>query len=191
MIMAERSESAVPVKHGVPGCTSQSNEDLIIAEIFMRIGETNNRFFEFGSGDGRQNNSIALLKRGWSGTWCEPHKRRFLSAKDRWGKYPVRIWRRVVTPEKVNAVVNEPLDFLSIDIDGGDYAVWKALTATKPRVVCIELQGKPETHLHYGEWVQESTPLHVMNALAEEKGYEFYCTSDSRVNAFYIDRKAL
>lgn len=172
-------------KHQVQGCTSQSDEDLIIAEIFRRIGETNRRFFEFGSGDGRQNNSIALLMRGWSGTWCEPHKRRYLSAKERWADYPVHIKRRVITPEKVNTVINEPLDFLSIDIDGGDYAVWDALDA-KPRVVCIELQGKPEASLHYGKWVRESTPLGEMNALAARKGYDFYCTSASGVNAFYV-----
>lgn len=156
------------------GCTSQSNEDLIIAEIFHRIGETNRRFFEFGSGDGRQNNSIALLKRGWSGTWCEPHKRRYLSARERWADYPVLIRRRRITPEKVNVAVDEPLDFLSIDIDGNDYAVWEALVA-KPRVVCIEL------------W----TPLDVMTKLANDKGYEFYCLSASGVNAFYVDREAL
>lgn len=174
-------------KHTVRGCTSQSNEDIIIKEIFRHIGETNRRFFEFGSGDGRQNNSIALLKRGWSGTWLEPHRRRFLSAKERLKGYPVEIKRRVVTPEKVNILINEPLDFLSIDVDGNDYPIWKALTATKPRVVCIELTGKPKTHLHYGGWYAEAVPLITMTELAEEKGYRFYCTSASQVNAFYIE----
>ena len=173
-------------KHTVKGCSSQSNEDIIIKEIFAKIGETNKRFLEFGAGDGRQNNSIALLRRGWSGTWFEPHKRRYVSAGLRWAFYPVEIRRKIITPENVNVLVNEPLDFLSIDIDGGDYAVWKALTACKPRVVCIELTGKPKTHLHYGTWVAQNTPVEVMTALAEAKGYRFYCMSESKVNAFYI-----
>lgn len=176
--------------HGVPGCTSQSNEDIIVAEIFQKIGETNRRFFEFGSGDGRQNNTIALLKRGWSGTWCEPHKRRYLSAKERWDDYPLLIRRRVVTPEKINVIINEPLDFLSIDIDGNDYAVWKALTAVKPRVVCIELLGKPETSHRYGAFLSDHTSIEVMNALAEDKGYALYCLSESKINAFYILKSA-
>lgn len=176
--------------HGVPGCTSQSNEDLIIADIFREIGETNKRFVEFGSGDGRQNNTIALLKRGWSGIWCEPHKRRFESAKERFKKYPVEILRRVVTPEKVNVIVKDPLDFLSIDIDGGDYDVWQAVQA-KPRVVCIELLGKPpvvETTWRKGYRFgrRAETPLDIMRALGESKGYRYHCLSDSLVNAFFI-----
>jgi hypothetical protein len=174
-------------KHRVPGCYSQSDEDIIIKRIFKEIGTTNKRFFEFGSGDGRQNNTIALILSGWSGTWCEPHGRRYLSAKRRCRRYPVVVRRRVITPEKVNVAINEPLDFLSIDVDGNDYAIWKALTC-KPRVVCIELVGKPETSLHYGGWYAQNTSLDMMTALAESKGYRFYCTSASKINAFYILR---
>jgi predicted O-methyltransferase YrrM len=149
---------------------SQSNEDEVIAQIFSLIGTTNKRFVEFGSGDGRQNNTIQLLLDGWSGIWCEPHRRRYQSAKERWAKYPVEIKRRVVTPEKVNLLVKDPLDFLSIDIDGNDYAVWEALTA-RPRLVCIEYV-----------WVGPE----AMEALGKKKGYEFVCFSASQVNGFFV-----
>jgi hypothetical protein len=153
---------------------SQSNEDEIIAYLFSVIGTTNKRFVEFGCGDGRQNNTIELLLKGWSGIWCEPHRRRFQSAKERWAKYPVEIKRRVVTPQKVNLLVKDPLDFLSIDIDGKDYSVWEAITA-RPRLVCIE-------------YVWAGLP--GMVSMANTKGYHLVGISSNKVNAFFIYGKS-
>lgn len=152
---------------------SQSDEDEIIADIFDWIGTTNKRFVEFGCGDGRQNNTIALLMTGWSGIWCEPHKRRCLSARERLKNFPVQILRRVITPEKVNLIVKDHLDFLSIDIDGNDYAVWAAVTA-RPRVVCIEVDEV------------NGTSCDEMKRLGYSKGYEFFGCSASGVNAFFV-----
>ena len=153
---------------------SQSNEDEIIAEIFGTIGEGGKRFVEFGSGDGRQNNTIALLiERQWHGTWIEPHKRRMNSAKALFGSYPVDIIRKMIVPKNVNRFVTDPLDFLSIDIDGNDYAVWEAVTA-RPRVVCIEYDA------------ENGSSLEKMQGLAERKGYIFERCSASGVNAFFV-----
>lgn len=176
--------------HAVPGCTSQSNEDLIIAEIFSRIGEGGKRFVEFGSGDGRQNNTRALLLRGWSGIWYEPHRRRYDSAKNRWLRYPydIHIIRRVITPENVNSHVVDPIDFLSIDVDGGDSLIWQALRA-RPRVVCIELTGKiPECRMASDtlKAAPKDVSVEDMTKIGRAKGYTFVCTSLSRINAFFV-----
>lgn len=152
--------------------TSQSNEDEIIAGIFGRIGDGGKRFVEFGCGDGRQNNTIELLYQGWSGIWIEPHRRRCNSARQRFKQYPVEIIRKVIVPKNVNRFVTDPLDFLSIDIDGNDYAVWEAITA-KPRVVCIEYDAV------------NGTNFQTMNALAGTKGYKLVARSASNVNAFF------
>ena len=51
---------------------SQAGEDGIIAEIFRRIGTTTKDFVEFGSGNGRENNTVSLLTtQGWKGLWIE------------------------------------------------------------------------------------------------------------------------
>jgi len=152
---------------------SQSNEDEIIADIFSKIGVTNKCFVEFGCGDGRQNNTIALLHQGWSGIWLEPHKRRCNSARERFANFPVDIRRRIVTPGNVNKIVKDPLDLLSIDIDGNDYAVWEAVKA-KPRVVCIEYDA-----------INGSTCEEIIG-LGKAKGYRFERCSASDVNAFFV-----
>jgi hypothetical protein len=155
---------------------SQSDEDEIIETIFHAFGEGGKRFVEFGCGDGRQNNSISLLHRGWHGTWIEPHRKRNKSAQERFSHYPVEIIRRIITPRNVNKYVTDPLDFLSIDIDGNDYAVWAAVEA-RPRVVCIEYDA-----------VNGST-LEAIRGLAVAKDYLYITTSASQVNAFFVANK--
>lgn len=160
---------------------SQSNEDEIIAKIFRGIGEGGKRFVEFGCGDGRQNNTLALLLRGWSGLWIDVHRRRIVSARLRWGGYPVEIIRhKAITPDNVNELVVDPIDFLSIDVDGGDYAIWEALEAM-PRVVCIEYGEQPDT-----KGKPSGASLKDMVELGKRKGYYFAGTSASHVNAFFV-----
>lgn len=157
--------------------SSQSNEDEIIAEIFAQIGTTNKRFVEFGCGHGGQNNTIELLRQGWSGIWLDSSRRRYERAKELYVRWPVEIRCEMVTPANINSIVVGELDFLSIDIDGEDYAVWKALNA-KPRVVCIEYCAV------------NGTPLGEMKQLGQAKGYLFFGRSASDVNAFFVERKA-
>lgn len=153
--------------------SSQSNEDAIIADIFAEIGVTNKRFIEFGCGHGGQNNTIELLRNGWSGIWLDCDRRRTDRAKELYVKWPVEIRCELVTPENINEIVTDPLDFLSIDIDGNDYAVWQAVKA-KPRVVCIEYDA-----------IHGST-LERIRELGVRKGYRLVRCSASNVNAFFV-----
>lgn len=153
---------------------SQSNEDDIVADIFARIGTTNRQFVEFGVGKGTQNNTIALLLQGWRGKWFEVRRKCVQSCQRLYDGYPVEIRRRLVTPDNVNKTVRpDPLDFLSIDIDGNDYAVWAALT-TRPRLVCIEYDAV------------NGTALGMMETLGSRKGYSLVRCSASGVNAFFV-----
>jgi len=78
-----------------------------------------------------------------------------------------------VVPRNVNNIVKDPLDFLSIDIDGNDHAVWRAVAA-KPRLVCIEYDA------------MLGVPLEEMVELGTRKGYRLHCCSASNVNAFFL-----
>jgi hypothetical protein len=157
---------------------SQSNEDDIIWDIFQDIGEGDRRFLEIGCGDGTQNNTMQLLLAGWSGVWVDSRRKRVNCAREIWADYPVTIINRMVTPDNVYKFFHEPIDFLSIDIDGNDYHVWDAITA-KPRVVCIEYSLRT---ISKGNELR----LDLFNDLAKSKGYRFHAVSASKVNAFYI-----
>lgn len=153
---------------------SRSNEDAIIDAIFARIGTTNKRFVEFGCGYGTQNNTLNLICQGWSGLWIETHSKRYqLACTLMTGHASLEILQRLVLPTNVNEFVTDPLDFLSIDIDGNDYAVWKAVTA-RPRVVCIEYDAK------------RGTSLENMIDLAVSKGYRLEACCDEGVNAIFV-----
>ena len=54
---------------------SQNYEDGMIAEIFRRIGVQSKTFLEIGIGDGRENNTAALVAMGWSGWWIDASKK--------------------------------------------------------------------------------------------------------------------
>ena len=184
---------------------SQGGEDGILTEIFRRIGTTNQRFVEFGVGDGIENNTALLVETGWSGTWLDGNPRNIrkigrafaapIAAKQ------IQLVEALVTAESVegafrDAGVPDAFDLLSIDIDGNDYWVWKAIERFRPRVAVIEYNAL------YGadvDWVMAYEPayqwrgtarhgasLTALTRLAQDKGYRLVGCGLSGVNAFFV-----
>jgi hypothetical protein len=184
---------------------SQNGEDGIIAEIFRRIGTINRYFVDFGSSDGMENNTVFLLKQGWSGLWLDGDPKRIKRASQH---FAVEIKAKrltagaaFITAENIeklfsdNGVLNEP-DLLSIDIDRNDYYVWKAITRYRPRVVVIEYNAIFSPGM---KWVIDYDPnawwdgtgifgasLSALEAIGEEKGYSLVGCTISGVNAFFV-----
>ena len=140
---------------------SQNEEDGIIEEIFRRIGTTNKTFVEIGAGDGLENNTSALLVKGWKGLWIDRwwncHKAR-RGCKDIIRRGKLRVVNARVTAENVDEIVRANCfdtspDLLSIDIDGNDFWVWDALTI-EPRVLVIEYNSR------FSNWSQRYNPKH-------------------------------
>lgn len=110
---------------------AQSGEDKKVARIFRAIGVTNRVAVEFGAADGRRKSNTAYFRdHGWTVHLFD------VAPLD-----PV-VQQADITAENVNAIFTAagiPLafDLLSIDIDGNDLWVWKALRFL-PRVVIIE-----------------------------------------------------
>jgi len=107
-------------------------EEDIVRHIFDIIGERSRFCIEFGACDGeRFSNTRALVNSGWSFLWMD--------GSDHGNE---SVHKEFITAENINNLlrkydVPEEVDFISIDIDGNDYWVWKSMTL-KPRVVCIE-----------------------------------------------------
>ena len=176
---------------------SQCGEDGVLEAIFRKIGVTNRFFVEFGCGDGLQCNGANLIRQGWRGLMMDgirPSPQNELPIQQEW------ISAESICPLFEKYGVPKRFDLLSIDIDGNDYWVWKALPH-RPRVVVIEYNGNlpPHPNLtipydpdfrwngsdHYG------ASLGALAKLGQQKGYQLvYCTQ-SGVNAFFVDEALL
>lgn len=178
------------------GVHSQGGEDGILLRIFERIGAGNRYFVEFGAWDGVHLSNTANLRlhHGWSGLLME--------GSDRADGTLVR--RERVDAENVEALFDRygvPLDFdlLSIDIDGNDYWVWKAIERYRPRVVIVEynvfFQPAVAKTIAYDAghaWDKERFGLYhgaslaAFDKLAREKGYALAWTEPYCPNAIFV-----
>jgi hypothetical protein len=113
----------------------------------------------------------------------------------------VRTAHAFVTAENVEdlfaaaGVPAEP-DVVSIDVDGNDWWIWRALTAHRPRLVVIEYNGNldpaallvkpydPTAEWDLSAWFGAS--LGAYEWLAATKGYTLVHTDLRGVNAFFL-----
>lgn len=183
---------------------SQNDEDGIISEIFSRIGTTDKRFIEFGV-DGLESNSHYLLLKGWSGLWLEACADYCIQTENKFrpaiSSGQLKLLNTFVTRENINDIFTEQgftgsIDLLSIDIDGNDYHIWKAIEVVDPRVVIIEYNAKfpPECswYMPYNEYHawdgsdRQGASLKALEILGREKGYQLVGTNLNGINAFFV-----
>ena len=170
---------------------SQNGEDGLLESLFKRIGTTNKVFVEIGVGDGTENNTRKLAGEGWKGRWlsmppvkCVPEEVELVEAK--------------VTAENVNGLLEglpNEIDLLSIDIDGNDYWVWKAIERVSARAVIIEynamLQPPASVAIKYDpdfSWAftdYMGASLCALDKLGKDKGYSLICCDSNGVNAVF------
>jgi hypothetical protein len=184
---------------------SQTDEDGILEEIYRRIGTTNRQFFEFGCGNGLENNSTYLLFTGWQGVWMDGSAENIATVRQKFDSYlnsgKLKVLETFVTRDNINSLIEQSglhkeMDLAGIDIDGNDYWIWEAITGVRPRVVVIEYNAifRPPHKI-----VQEYNPGHqwrgtnyfgaslkALEALGERKGYRLVGCSFSGVNAFFV-----
>lgn len=184
---------------------SQNGEDGMIAAIFAKIGMTNKYCVEFGVEDGLQCNCRYLLKhKGWTGLlmdggeWPTTDPGQGYSLP---GNHTLRVKQEFVTAENIEELfrkydVPSEFDLLSIDIDGNDYWVWKAITHYRSRVVIIEYNANkgPDVSVtvpYAADFAWDKTDyqgasLRALEKLGNEKGYVLVGTDRCGVNAFFV-----
>lgn len=176
---------------------SQNGEDGIIAAIFAMIGATNKYFVEFGVENGIECNTRYLSKhKGWKGLLMDGSNE----------NPAMNLHKEFITAENIEALFqkyNVPVEFdlLSIDIDGNDYWVWKAVTHYKPRVVIMEYNAcfpwnESKTIPYKADFQWDKTDyygatLQAMVKLGAEKGYTLIATDRNGVNAFFVRKDVL
>jgi len=180
---------------------SQGGEDGVLLRLFERIGTRHRYFVEFGAWDGLHLSNTANLRlnHGWTGLLMEGSD---------------RADGELVRRERVDADNIEPLlrrydvpadfDLLSIDIDGNDYWVWKAIESFTPRVVIVEYNvfflsetaktiaydaGHVWDKQDYGRY--HGASLAAFAKLARAKGYALAYTEPYCPNAIFVHEAAL
>lgn len=175
---------------------SQNGEDGIIERIFDIIGTTSKYCCEFGAWDGvRLSNTRLLLLSGWKGCLIEANPERFTELKNNYNNIPGVTCICSIVDEQTNTIegileknnVTERLDFLSIDIDGLDYYVFKNLKI-RPRLICIEVNAGhfPESSQLIDYAIAKNNigqSLYRFNEVANRIGYRLICYSG---NAFFL-----
>jgi hypothetical protein len=186
--------------------------------IFALISAPHKTCVEICAGDGIECNTANLIiSHGWRGLLVDGNARNIRKAKAFYGRHKdTRQWPPVVehawvTAETVNALVSRAgfegeIDLLSLDMDGVDYWVWRALDVIRPRVVVAEYNNlwPPEESVtipYESAFVarrdQDQRPgdlgaayagasLGAMAKLAREKGYRLVGVERLGYNAFFV-----
>jgi len=181
---------------------SQFGEDGLIAELVRRVGAANRSFVEFGAETGLEGNCVLLAFTGWSGLFIEADVEKARSLQWRYSSNRmVRTLLATVSPDNVEElfrgedVPGEP-DVLSIDVDGIDWWIWRAITSFRPRMVIVEYNGHVTTDRaltipagHREPWdgtAYYGASLTAYERLARAKGYRLAHTELNGNNAFFV-----
>lgn len=187
---------------------SQNGEDGILLSLLNQIEPPPMSFAEIGVEHGRECNTAILgFVLGWDGLWVEADPlsaaaaqrlvRRML--KDRTNRIEVRCV--TVTPDNIDSLLGRnELGVLSIDVDGLDYWLWRAVSAPRPRVVVIEYNAslgpeaaltvpyQPDFRASTAHWsgYYHGASLAALEKLGREKGYSLVAVCSAGVNAFFV-----
>lgn len=180
------------------GTYSQFGEEGVLARIFESIGVRHRYCVEFGAKDGETLSNTASLRReqNWSSLLME--------ADPAFAGEGVQT--EFVTAENVNALfakhhVPAEFDLLSIDVDGNDYWIWRAIDAFEARVVVVEyniffgldvaktIEYRPD-HVWDGT-IYHGASLAALDKLGRAKGYSLVHTESWAPNAFFVKNSEL
>lgn len=174
---------------------SQFGEDGIVEKILERIEVEVGTCIEFGASDGfRFSNTANLWTNGWNAVLIECDPILFASLAVNTQLHSCRCINARVTSEGEYSLesilrrerISDPVDLLSIDIDGDDYHIFASLGKVKPKLIVCEYN--PTIPVDY-ELVQEPGGYFGCSAkslvsLAESKGYALVAMTDT--NCFFV-----
>ena len=190
---------------------SQWGEDGIIQYLIHQLGINSKSFIEFGVENYRESNTRFLLMNDlWRGLvldGSEQHMATLQCDHLPW-LYDLRFRTAFITAENINTLIQEagfsgPLGILSIDIDGNDYWVWKAINTVQPDIVIVEYNAafgperpisipyKPDFVMSEAHHSRQyfGASLMALCHLAQEKQYFLAGCTSAGNNAFFVHSK--
>lgn len=120
-------------------------------------------------------------------------------------RYNLKAECAFITAENINSIIlkngiSGDIGLLSIDVDGNDYWVWKAINSISPRIVICEYNSLfgpkakvtipydkdfERTRAHYSN-LYFGASLAALESLAKEKGYSLVGSNSAGNNAFFV-----
>ncbi|MER9829157.1 hypothetical protein NKJ51_12320 [Mesorhizobium sp. M0134] len=192
---------------------SQWGEDGIIEWLVHKNGPMPESFVEFGVEDYREANTRFLLTtRNWVGLIIDGSQENIRIAKSdaiSW-KHDLTALASFVTAENINSLIESSglsgdIGILSVDIDGNDYWLWKAITCVNPQIVIVEYNSAfgdihavsvPYTpnfvrsQAHYSN-LYWGASIEAFRHLADERGYSLLGSNRAGSNAFFVRNDCL
>ncbi len=187
---------------------SQWGDDGIIQFLISKIDFPNKTFIEFGVENYIESNTrFLLLNDNWTGYVIDGSSKNIDYIKSDIISWACELYAEVafINAENINELLKKSnfdleIGILSIDIDGNDYWIWKAINIINPIIVIIEYNSvfgknttwtvpydpgfvREEKHssiLYFG------ASLKSLVILAEQKGYGFIGCNSKGNNAYFI-----
>ena len=192
---------------------SQFGEDGIIDYLIRTLKIKEKNFIEFGVENYEEANTRFLLEsKNWKGLIFDSSKEHieFIKEKNYFWRQNLIAECEFITAENINSLIQEhngdkEVGLLSIDVDGNDYWIWKALNVVMPKIVVIEYNarlGKEKSTVipykknfnrikeHHSS-IYFGASLMAIYELAKEKNYSLVGTNINGNNAFFVHNDIL
>jgi hypothetical protein len=187
---------------------SQWGEDGIIEWLCAHLPVPNHSFVEFGVESFREANCRFLMhNRNWKSLVIDGSESNiaYLRQQAMYWMHDLTARAAYVTAENINSLLEEsgftgPLGILSIDVDGNDYWIWKAIDVVDPAIVICEYNpilgdarrlvvpydpNFTRFSAHYSG-LYFGASIASLQHLASERGYTFVGTNSNGINAFFV-----
>lgn len=188
--------------------SSQWGEDGIIQYLINNVKIENKIFVEFGVEKYTESNTRFLLQNNnWKGLVIDGSEENidYIKNDPIYWRYNLKVECAFIDKDNINELIskngiNGDIGLLSVDIDGNDYWVWKAIDCISPRIIICEYNS------HFGSENKVSVPYdksfirnqkHYSNIyygasisafeyLATKKGYSLITSNSSGNNVFFV-----
>jgi hypothetical protein len=211
--LAKWASQAKSIKEAEFKVFSQFGDDGIIQYLISWVKPRVDTFVEFGVEDYEEANTrFLLMNNNWKGLIIDGSSTFINHIKNStfFWRYSLNAVESFVTAENINQLlvangIVGQIGLLSIDIDGNDYWVWKAITVVEADIVVIEYNSlfgseraitvpyKPDfmrEQVHYS-YLYFGASLPALYDLASEKGYAFVGCNQAGNNAYFVKREKL
>ena len=187
---------------------SQWGEDGIIQHLISQVRIERRVFVEFGIEDYTESNTrFLLVNDNWSGLVIDGGQEHidYVRKDPIYWRYNLKAECSFITRENINTLIGGngitgEIGLLSVDIDGNDYWVWKAIDVIDPTIVVVEYNARfgptaAVTVPYDAQFVRGRThpsmiyygaSLGALCKLGAEKGYALVGCNSAGNNAFFV-----